>query len=178
MATVVALGPCHAGAQGTREAGTLLGIVLGLGHIGADAQPPKGTAAESTVDLNAATQAELAKLPGVGETTATKNVAGRPYKVVADLWKAGVSAKTIEKITPLPSVGETQAPAPPVSSASSTVPSGALGSSAGRASESVKAGSVEAHIPPTKGMVWTNVKSGVFHREGDPGTARPSRERL
>jgi len=168
VAAVVALGPCHAEAQGTREAGTLLGILLGLGHGRADAQPPKGIGAESPVDLNAATQAELAKLPGVGETTAKKIVARRPYKVVADLSKAGVPARTIEKITPLVSVGGTRAPASPVSSSNSTVPSGALGSSVGRASEQVKSGSVEAPIPPTKGMVWANVKSGVFHREGDP----------
>jgi hypothetical protein len=100
VAAVVALGPCQARAQGTKEAGTLLGILLGLGHARADAQPPKGIRAEST--------------------------------------------------------------------ANSTVPSGALRSSVGRASEPVKSGSVEAPIPPTRGMVWANVRSGVFHREGDP----------
>jgi hypothetical protein len=166
VASLVALGPCHVRAEGTTAAGTLLGI-LGLRHVGAEAQRLKGTAAESTVNLSTATQAELEKLPGVGETTAKKILAGRPYKAVADLSKASVSAKTIEKITPLVSVGEVQVPAALASSASSPVPSGALASSTGRASDSVKSGSVKAQRPPTKGMVWANVKSGVFHREGD-----------
>jgi len=26
---------------------------------------------------------------------------------------------------------------------------------------------VEAQVPPTKRMVWANVKSGAFHREGE-----------
>jgi hypothetical protein len=166
VASLVALGPCHAGAEGTTAAGTLL-VILGLGQVGAEAQPLKGTAAERKVNLNMATQAELAKLPGVGETTAKKIVAGRPYRVVADLSKARVSAKTIEKIVPLVSVGETQAPAVPASSASAPVPSRALASSTGRASESVKSGAVEAQVPPTTRMVWANVKSGMFHREGE-----------
>jgi ABC-type transporter MlaC component len=158
VASLVALGPCHAGAEGTTAAGTLL-VILGLGQVEAEAQPLKGTAAERKVNLNMATQAELGKLPGVGETTAKKIVAGRPYKMVADLSKVRVSAKTIEKIAPLVSVGETQAPAVPGSSASAPVPSRALASSSGRASESVKSGAV-AQILPTTGMVWANVKSG------------------
>jgi hypothetical protein len=166
VASLVALGPCHAGAEGMTAAGTLL-VILGLGQVGAEAQPLKGTAAERKVSLNMATQAELEKLPGVGETTAKKIVAGRPYRVVADLSKARVSAKTIERIAPLVSLGDTQAPAMPASSASPPVPSRALASSTGRASESVKSGSVEAQILPTTGMVWANVKSGMFHREGE-----------
>ncbi|HKF43519.1 MAG TPA: helix-hairpin-helix domain-containing protein [Thermoanaerobaculia bacterium] len=50
------------------------------------------------VDLNTATQKELEDLPGVGEATAKKIIAGRPYKSVSDLEKAGVPAKTISKI--------------------------------------------------------------------------------
>jgi hypothetical protein len=89
VASLVALGPCHAGADGTTAAGTLL-VILGLGQVGAEAQSLKGTAAESKV------------------------VAARPYKEVADLSKAR-----------------------------------------------------EAQILPPTGMVWANVKSGVFHREGE-----------
>ena len=61
VASLVALGPCHAGAEGTTAAGTLL-VILGLGRVGAETQPLKGTAAESKVNLNMATQAELEKL--------------------------------------------------------------------------------------------------------------------
>ena len=63
----------------------------------AEAQAPKA----AKIDLNTATQEELEKLPGVGEATAKKIVAGRPYKSTADLAKAGVPKNTIEKITPL-----------------------------------------------------------------------------
>lgn len=72
------------------------------------------------VDLNAASQADLEKLPGVGEATAKKIIAGRPYEAVGDLSKAGVPKTTIEKITPLvtagpaePAKAATPAPATP-----------------------------------------------------------------
>jgi competence protein ComEA len=50
------------------------------------------------VDLNTATAAQLEELPGVGEATAKKIIAGRPYKSVDELEKAGVSKATITKI--------------------------------------------------------------------------------
>ena len=65
----------------------------------------KQTAAAAKVDLNSASAAELEKLPGVGAASAKKIIAGRPYSAVGDLAKAGVSPKTIEKITPLVTVG-------------------------------------------------------------------------
>ncbi len=58
------------------------------------------------VDLNTATQQELEALPGVGEATAKKIVAGRPYASVSDLSRAGVPAGTIDKITPLVTVSK------------------------------------------------------------------------
>ena len=69
-------------------------------------------AAGAKVDINSASQAELEKLPGVGAATAKKIIAGRPYASTADLSKAGVSARTIEKITPLVAVGAAPAAAP------------------------------------------------------------------
>ena len=65
------------------------------------------------VDINSATQQELEALPVVGAATAKKIIAGRPYASVSDLSKAGVSAKTIEKITPLVTVGAAPAGRPP-----------------------------------------------------------------
>jgi DNA uptake protein ComE-like DNA-binding protein len=75
------------------------------------------SAAGGPVDINSASLKDLEALPGVGAATAKKIVAGRPYASVGDLAKAGVSKATIEKITPLVSVGAA-APAPvPVATA-------------------------------------------------------------
>ncbi|HZF10384.1 MAG TPA: SUMF1/EgtB/PvdO family nonheme iron enzyme [Thermoanaerobaculia bacterium] len=62
------------------------------------------------VDLNSATQKDLEALPRVGPATAKKIIAGRPYTSVVDLAKAGVPARTIQKITPLVTVGAAAAP--------------------------------------------------------------------
>ena len=55
-------------------------------------------AAKATIDLNKATADELQELRGVGEVTAKKIIAGRPYSKVDDLAKAGVPARVIESI--------------------------------------------------------------------------------
>ena len=65
------------------------------------AQTSKSAPTGAKVDLNAATQAELEKLPGVGKTTAKKIIAGRPYSSVENLSNVGVSKETIDKIAPL-----------------------------------------------------------------------------
>jgi DNA uptake protein ComE-like DNA-binding protein len=84
--------------------------------------------AKGKIDLNTATQKELQDLPGVGEATAKKIIAGRPYSSVDDLEKAGLSKTTIGKIRPLVEVGKTSAAAPAPSSARSVA--GATKSSA------------------------------------------------
>jgi len=79
---------------------------------GQAATPSKSTqskAPSAPVNLNSASEAELEALPGIGPATAKKIVAGRPYAAIADLSKAGVPKNTIEKITPMVTVG---APAP------------------------------------------------------------------
>jgi competence protein ComEA len=62
-------------------------------------------AAGALIDLNTATAKDLDSLPGVGKATAEKIIAGRPYKSVDDLEKAGVSKATIAKIADLVTVG-------------------------------------------------------------------------
>ena len=65
----------------------------------AKAKTEAKAAAPAPLDLNMATSEELQEtLPGVGEVTARKIVAGRPYAKVDDLARAGVPARTIEAI--------------------------------------------------------------------------------
>jgi competence protein ComEA len=64
-----------------------------------------GAADKPLIDLNTASQKDLESLKGVGEATAKKIVAGRPYKTVDDLEKAGVSKRTINAIKPFVTVG-------------------------------------------------------------------------
>ena len=123
------------------------------------------------IDLNRATQEELEKLPGVGEATAKKIIAGRPYKSVADLAKAGVPKTTIDKITPLVTVGAAGTAAAPSAQPAPPAAAGKAPAPAVKAPETAKtapaATGVEARTPPQKGMVWVNTDSGVFHKEGD-----------
>jgi DNA uptake protein ComE-like DNA-binding protein len=120
---------------------------------------PASAASGAKVDLNTASEKELEALPAVGAATAKKIIAGRPYSSAADLRKAGVSAKTIETISPLVTVGQKAAPVEaPVSK-----PAPASVKSAPPASEV----SSPAQPPPSRGMVWVNTETKVFHREGD-----------
>jgi len=76
------------------------------------AAPAATKPASGPVDLNTASLKELEELPGVGEATAKKIVAGRPYSSVDDLSKAGVSKSTIEKLRPSATVSAAAARAP------------------------------------------------------------------
>jgi competence protein ComEA len=69
----------------------------------------------AAIDLNTASEKDLESLPGIGPVTAKKIIAGRPYKSVDDLAKAGVSAREIEKVRTLVVVHPTLAPGSPKS---------------------------------------------------------------
>src|SRR5947208_7352041 len=67
------------------------------------AQQTQPSAVTSTgVDLNTATEAEIAKLPGINKLTAKRIVASRPFLSVNDLIRVGVSKKTIDHLKPAP----------------------------------------------------------------------------
>jgi Helix-hairpin-helix motif len=93
------------------------------------------------LDLNTAPLEQLQKLPGLNAATAKQIIAGRPYKSVGELEKAGLSKPTIDKLAPMVTVGDTAQEASP--------PEGV------------------AKVPPQKGMVWVNTESGIFFREGE-----------
>jgi len=99
--------------QRRRRTRPWIAAVLSVGFfIPAAAALAKNEKSAAKVDINSASVKDLEALPGVGAATAKKIVAGRPYASVADLSKAGISASTITKITPLVTVGAAPAPAP------------------------------------------------------------------
>ncbi|HVJ04161.1 MAG TPA: helix-hairpin-helix domain-containing protein [Candidatus Saccharimonadales bacterium] len=118
----------------TRVLRILLSLSLGCAMAFASPQATKSASGQSAsqaggkVDLNSASEKDLEGLPGVGAATAKKIIAARPLSSVSDLQKAGVSAKTIDKITPLVTVGG--------GAASASSPAGATKSS-GSASGSI-----------------------------------------
>lgn len=64
-----------------------------------------GQAKKTLIDLNSASEKELESIKGIGPALAKKIVAGRPYRSVDDLSKAGIPAKTIEAMKPLVKAG-------------------------------------------------------------------------
>lgn len=138
----------------------------------AAAEPAAGTVqpaapAGAKVDLNTATEKDLEALPGVGKATAKKIIAGRPYSSVDDLGKAGVSAKTIDRIRSQVTAGGTTArPVPKVAPAPVAPAAPAQPAASKAATTQQKAAAMPAQVPPQAGMVWVNLDSKVFHREG------------
>ena len=63
------------------------------------------------VDLNSATEQEIAKLPGINKTMAKRIVLMRPYLSINDLIRTGLSQKTIAKLKPAAEAPEKSKPA-------------------------------------------------------------------
>jgi hypothetical protein len=143
-------------------------LTMSLPAMGGQTAPKAAQtkAPAAAVNLNTASQSDLEALPGIGPATAKKIIAGRPFSSVADLAKAGVPKSTIDKISSMVTVGAPSStpatpPAPkPVPPAATTT---AASPAAGRATGAATA----AQVPPMKGMVWVNLSTKVFHREGD-----------
>jgi DNA uptake protein ComE-like DNA-binding protein len=148
----------------------------------ASAKPAASSEPAGTVDLNTANEKDLETLPGVGAATAKKIISGRPYSSASDLSKAGVSAATIKKITPLVTVGNAPAAAasPQATSSASKhrssstagsdapAPSNPPASSPAAAAAAPPAAKSAPQVQPSpgSGMVWVNLDSGVYHKEG------------
>lgn len=141
----------------------IVALVFGVASVPLlAAQTSKQAAATSAgkVDLNTASEKELDGLPGVGPATAKKIIKGRPYSSVEDLSKAGVSASTIKKITPLVTVSSGASEMPSTPSAVASKPS-----STSSQPNSKPAPSSASQGNPGPGMVWVNLDSGVYHYE-------------
>ena len=111
------------------------------------------------VDLNTATAAQLEELPGIGAAYAKKIIKSRPYHSVNDLGKSGIPQYRLEKVLPLVTVTAAE---PAVQSA----PKVAKVVRKPAPSSAQPAAVVVAKAPPTKGMVWVNTESKVYHKEG------------
>jgi DNA uptake protein ComE-like DNA-binding protein len=128
-------------------------------------------APSSPVDLNTASQADLEKIPGVGTPTAKKIIAARPYSSVADLSKAGISAKTIQAITPMVKVSAASAAAGAITTmstpkATAPPPTPASTASTKPAATTSASSSNAAATSCGPGTVWVNTATKVFHRAG------------
>ena len=87
----------------------VLTLVSGLALAAAPATTAKTTAPATTsktaaakIDINAASKAELATLPGIGDAYSQKIIDGRPYKSKSELESKKILPKNVyDKISPL-----------------------------------------------------------------------------
>ena len=109
---------------------------------------PKGAApaAAGPLDLNSASEKDLEALKGVGPATAKKIIAGRPYKSVDDLGRAGVPAKTIAEIRPMVMVGA----APAAAAAAAPAPAAPAAKPAAAPAPTAPASMIQPKTPASK----------------------------
>lgn len=129
------------------------------------------------IDVNSASARELQSLPGVGPAIAQRIVENRPYSSMPDLARAGVSDALLDKIRPSIKVGRAEtasrAAQRRAESTASREPARTEAREAppaprsGRASESGSGDEAPYQSPPSHGMVWVNLDTKIFHREGD-----------
>jgi competence protein ComEA len=88
-----------AGAQYTRETGTVPKLTAQASTSGSTATKSNATAAADKLDINTATKDQLDVLPSIGEKYSQKVIDGRPYHTKRDLvTRKIIPAATYEKI--------------------------------------------------------------------------------
>jgi DNA uptake protein ComE-like DNA-binding protein len=138
----------------------LLSFLIGLALQASPALAAKAKAAK--VNLNTASQQELEALPGVGEATAKKIIAARPYTSVEELGpKAGVPASTVQKLK-----GQVT-----TSSASSTPASEKTASTSSANANAKKSGASTKPEDKTEARPAATVASSTTHKHVDVNTA-------
>jgi hypothetical protein len=139
--------------------GFAIAIILLLSAV-----PP--ASAQEKINVNTASQEELAGLPGMSKKKVAKLIAGRPYSSASDLSKSGLTAKQIDKITPLLSFeGGATAAAPSPEAAETPAHGRKHAASAATASSAEE--TTTAQTPPQPGMVWVTKKTKIYHEPGD-----------
>ena len=121
-------------------------------------RPVRVPTKKSPLDLNTASERELEALPGVGRAWASTIVRGRPYASVADLSRAGLPKRTLDRVTPLVTV---------TGKGGATTPMGAADKPMLPPRPSVSRS--KAAAPPSPGMVWADPGTNLYRVEGQPG---------
>jgi DNA uptake protein ComE-like DNA-binding protein len=75
----------------------------------------------AVVDLNAASLAELETLPGITPDYAQKIIAGRPFRAISDLERAGIPHQLVLEISPPAIIRLTERGSPPPAASAPTV---------------------------------------------------------
>ena len=147
----------------------LPGNTFGLARDKKNKDPQKQEQTGAKIDLNTASEKELDSLPGVGPATAKKIVSNRPYSSVDDLKKAGLGQGQIEKIRSLVTASSSSpASSSPASDAGSKAKPERGENSSRETSSLPQSDNQQAATPPSgSGMVWVNLDSKIYHREGD-----------